>query len=76
MSRRAEVIATGAELLQGRTLNRHGHVLGGLLAGLATLQPQTLALMHGSSHAGAGGPMLTELASAIQQVFGDAPPRP
>ncbi len=34
MSRRAEVIATGAELLQGRTLNRHGHVLGGLLAGL------------------------------------------
>ena len=27
----AEVIATGAELLQGRTLNRHGHTLGGLL---------------------------------------------
>ncbi|MCC5848369.1 MAG: competence/damage-inducible protein A [Verrucomicrobia bacterium] len=27
----AEVIATGAELLQGRTLNRHGYTLGGLL---------------------------------------------
>lgn len=29
----AEVVATGAELLQGRTLNRHGFVLGGLLTG-------------------------------------------
>ena len=27
----AEVIATGTELLQGRTLNRHGYVLGDLL---------------------------------------------
>jgi len=31
MIRTAEVIATGAELLQGRTLNRHGFTLGGLL---------------------------------------------
>jgi nicotinamide-nucleotide amidase len=30
----AEVVATGAELLQGRTLNRHGFTLGGLLAGV------------------------------------------
>jgi len=29
----AEVIATGAELLQGRTLNRHGYTLGALLVG-------------------------------------------
>jgi flavorubredoxin len=47
-----------------------------LLAGLAALQPQTLALMHGSAHSGASGPMLTELAAALRQVFGDAPPRP
>ena len=30
----AEVVATGAELLQGRTLNRHGYTLGGMLTGL------------------------------------------
>lgn len=29
--RNAEVVATGAELLQGRTLNLHGHTLGALL---------------------------------------------
>ncbi|MCC5844204.1 MAG: CinA family nicotinamide mononucleotide deamidase-related protein [Verrucomicrobia bacterium] len=29
----SEVIATGAELLQGRTLNRHGYTLGALLVG-------------------------------------------
>jgi hypothetical protein len=44
----------------------------GLLAGLAALKPQTLALMHGSSYSGASGPMLTELAGAIHQVFGEA----
>lgn len=43
-----------------------------LLDRLAALQPQTLALMHGSSHSGASAPMLTELAGAIRQVFGDA----
>jgi flavorubredoxin len=43
-----------------------------LLDDLAALQPQTLALMHGSSHAGDSGPMLTELAGAIHQVFGEA----
>ncbi len=32
--------------------------------------------MHGSSHSGASGPILTELAAAKQQVFGDAPPLP
>ncbi len=31
--RQAEAIATGTELLRGRTLNRHGHTLGGLLTG-------------------------------------------
>jgi nicotinamide-nucleotide amidase len=31
--RGAEVIATGSELLQGRTLNQHGHTLGRLLTG-------------------------------------------
>lgn len=44
----------------------------GLLADLAALEPQILALMQGSSYSGASGPMLTELAGAIHQVFGEA----
>jgi len=41
--RTAEVIATGAELLQGRTLNRHGFTLGGLLTDFGiTLQRETV----------------------------------
>ncbi|MFQ6538605.1 MULTISPECIES: hypothetical protein [Aphanothece] len=40
-----------------------------LLTGLSELQPQTLALMHGSSHSGASGKMLKDLAGAIQSVF-------
>ena len=39
----AEVVATGAELLQGRTLNRHGYTLGGLLVGVGIpLQRETV----------------------------------
>ncbi|MFM9073168.1 MAG: hypothetical protein ACKOOC_07200 [Cyanobium sp.] len=45
----------------------------GLLAALALLQPKTLATMHGSSYAGEGGRLLSELAVAMQEVF--APPR-
>lgn len=41
--RTAEVIATGAELLQGRTLNRHGFTLGALLTDFGiTLQRETV----------------------------------
>lgn len=40
---RAEVVATGAELLQGRTLNRHGFTLGGFLAGFGvSLERETV----------------------------------
>lgn len=45
----------------------------GLLAALALLQPKTLATMHGSSYAGEGGRLLSELAVAMQEVY--APPR-
>lgn len=41
-----------------------------LLAGLAQLQPETLAVMHGSSFSGHSGTMLNELAGAMQSVFG------
>lgn len=39
----------------------------GLLAGLAALQPQTLAVMHGSSFTGSGEQMLIDLAGVIQE---------
>jgi flavorubredoxin len=41
----------------------------GVLAGLAALQPQTLAVMHGSSFTGSGEQMLIDLAGVIQQGF-------
>jgi flavorubredoxin len=41
----------------------------GLLAGLAALQPRTLATMHGSSYSGEGGQLLNDLAGAMQEVF-------
>ncbi len=41
----------------------------GLLQGLAALQPQTLAVMHGSSFTGSGEQMLLDLAGVIQQGF-------
>lgn len=41
----------------------------GLLAGLAQLQPATLATMHGSSFAGDGGRVLNDLAEVLQTVF-------
>ncbi|MEA5414967.1 MBL fold metallo-hydrolase [Synechococcus sp. BA-132 BA5] len=41
----------------------------GLLAGCAQLQPETLAVMHGSSYTGKSGPMLKDLANAMQDVF-------
>jgi flavorubredoxin len=40
-----------------------------LLQGLAALQPQTLAVMHGSSHTGSSGQMLIDLAGVIQEGF-------
>ena len=41
----------------------------GLLKGLAALQPQTLAVMHGSSFTGSGEQMLFDLAGVIQEGF-------
>ncbi len=41
----------------------------GLLAGLAALQPQTLAVMHGSSFTGSSEQMLIDLAAVIQEGF-------
>lgn len=42
----------------------------GVLDALADLQPQTLAVMHGSSFRGAGQGMLRELAGTIREMFG------
>ncbi len=41
----------------------------GLLQGLAALQPQTLAVMHGSSFTGSSEQMLIDLAGVIQEGF-------
>jgi flavorubredoxin len=41
----------------------------GLLQGLAALQPQTLAVMHGSSFTGSSAQMLLDLAGVIQEGF-------
>ena len=49
------------------------HHTGRILRGLADLEPRTLAVMHGSSYAGAGGPELRELARLFAEVLG--PPR-
>ena len=43
---------------------------GSVLRTLADLEPETLAVMHGSSYTGpGGGPMLAELAQVIQEMF-------
>ena len=42
----------------------------GELRRLAALEPQTLALMHGSSFAGDGGRALLDLATALREVLG------
>ncbi len=44
----------------------------GVLEGLAALQPQTLAVMHGSSYTGSSDQMLIDLAGVIQEGFGGA----
>ena len=41
----------------------------GVLRVLADLQPQTLAVMHGSSFVGDGGRMLAELGGVIRENF-------
>lgn len=41
----------------------------GVLRSLAELNPQTLAVMHGSSFHGSGNQQLTELAGAIRETF-------
>jgi flavorubredoxin len=42
-----------------------------ILHGLADLQPERLALMHGSSFAGDGGKALRDLATVMREVLGD-----
>jgi flavorubredoxin len=41
----------------------------GVLKSLAELQPETLAVMHGSSFTGQGGQLLNDLASVIRESF-------
>lgn len=41
----------------------------GVLRGLADLQPETLAVMHGSSFIGDGGKLLVDLANVIRECF-------
>ncbi|MDQ1382545.1 MAG: hypothetical protein QOJ71_3264 [Actinomycetota bacterium] len=43
---------------------------------LADLEPTTLAVMHGSSFSGAGGPELRKLAAAYASADAEAEPRP
>lgn len=45
---------------------------GGVLRSLAGLQPETLAVMHGSSYVGKGEKLLTDLAGVIQENFDHA----
>jgi hypothetical protein len=44
----------------------------GVLRSLAALQPQTLAVMHGSSYIGRGDKLLTDLAGVIKAEFDKA----
>jgi flavorubredoxin len=46
------------------------HHTGAILRNLASYQPQTLAVMHGSSYSGNGGQALTELADVLREVLG------
>lgn len=41
----------------------------GVLRGLAALEPETLAVMHGSSYIGKSGKLLTDLAGVIRENF-------
>ena len=44
----------------------------GVLRGLAALEPETLAVMHGSSYIGKSGRLLTDLAGVIKESFDQA----
>ena len=44
----------------------------GVLRGLAALEPETLAVMHGSSYIGKSGKLLTDLAGVIKESFDGA----
>ena len=45
----------------------------GVLRTLAELEPETLAVMHGSSYRGQGGQLLSGLAAVIKENFDNAP---
>ena len=44
----------------------------GVLRRLAALEPETLAVMHGSSYIGTSGKLLTDLAGVIKESFDGA----
>jgi flavorubredoxin len=44
----------------------------GVLRGLAALEPETMAVMHGSSYIGKSGKLLTDLAGVIKESFDGA----
>lgn len=46
------------------------HQTGAILKGLEAYQPQTLAVMHGSSYSGDGSKALAELAAIYQEILG------
>ncbi|MBD3676307.1 MAG: MBL fold metallo-hydrolase [Planctomycetaceae bacterium] len=45
----------------------------GVLNSLAELEPETLAVMHGSSYTGQSAPLLRDLAAVLQQTFDRGP---
>ena len=46
------------------------HRTGGILEGLAQLEPRTLAIMHGSSFSGDGAKAIRSLAMVMEQALG------
>jgi len=46
------------------------HHTGRILEGLASLQPKTLAVMHGSSLSGDGAEALRQLSTVMREVLG------
>lgn len=59
--------AVAAEVLFGASSLAPG--TGGVLRGLAELRPQTLAIMHGSSHHGDGGAALNRMAEEYESLI-------
>lgn len=65
---REDLITGEGGLLAGST--PYTHRTGEVLKDLASYQPQTLAIMHGSSYSGNGAKALTDLATVLKEVLG------